>query len=254
MPLLKTRPTVAISISAGLAVMILLALGVWQVERLFWKEALIADREAQARLDPVPIPTDTKADPSMAFRAAYAEGTFLHDQEMYLMARTNQGQVGYQVVTPLEQKDGRIVLVNRGWVPDDKRNPATRAEGQVQGHVRVTGVLRLSQSKHWAQPENDPPKNQWFYMDVPEMGRQTGADLASPYFLEADATPNPGGLPIGGQAKVNLPNNHLQYAITWFSLAGALIVIFIVYHRREETPETDATSDDPTKHDESRRA
>ncbi|AUG54146.1 SURF1 family protein [Thalassospira marina] len=233
MAILKTRPTVAISVTAGLALLVLLALCVWQVERLFWKENLIAEREARASLAPVEFPVDvTKTDPDLAFRAATAHGRFLHDQEMYLMARTMQGSVGYQVITPLEQADGRIILVNRGWVPDDKRDPATRAEGEVAGQVDVTGVIQIARPRHWAQPENDPLKNQWFYVDPPRMAEEAGGELASPYYLEADDTPNPGGLPKGGQARVVLPNNHLQYAITWFCLAVALVVIFIVYHRR----------------------
>lgn len=233
MAILKTRPTVAISVTAGLALLVLLALCVWQVERLFWKENLIAEREARASLAPVEFPVDvTKTDPDLAFRAATAHGRFLHDQEMYLMARTMQGSVGYQVITPLEQADGRIILVNRGWVPDDKRDPATRAEGEVAGQVDVTGVIQIARPRHWAQPENDPLKNQWFYVDLPRMAEEAGGELASPYYLEADDTPNPGGLPKGGQARVVLPNNHLQYAITWFCLAVALVVIFIVYHRR----------------------
>ncbi|OKH87843.1 SURF1 family protein [Thalassospira sp. TSL5-1] len=233
MALLKSRPTVAISITAGLAFLVLMALCVWQIERLFWKENLIAEREARSALSPIEFPVDVdKINPDMAFRAAIAHGRFLHDQEMYLMARTMQGSVGYQVITPLEQADGRIILVNRGWVPDDKRDPATRPEGQIKGKVEVTGVIQIARPRHWAQPENDPVKNQWFYVDPPHMAEEAGGDLASPYYLEADATPNPGGLPIGGQARVMLPNNHLQYAITWFCLAVALVVIFVVYHRR----------------------
>ncbi|WP_417835769.1 SURF1 family protein [Thalassospira tepidiphila] len=232
MPLLKTRPSLAMKISAGLSLIILLGLGSWQVDRLFWKKALIEMRQAQAQMPPIAVPTDTILDPDMAFRAAYAEGRYLNDQEKYLMARTRRGNVGFQLITPLEQEDGRIILVNRGWVPQDYREPETRPESLIEGPVRVSGVLRLPSEKHWAQPENDAIKNQWFYVDVNHMAEDTGADLASPYYLELDDTPIPGGLPIGGQAKVELPNNHLEYAITWYSLALTLIVMFVLYHRR----------------------
>jgi surfeit locus 1 family protein len=232
MPLLKTRPSLAMKISAGLSLIILLALGSWQVDRLFWKKGLIETRQAQAQMEPIAVPTDVPLDPAMAFRAAYAEGRYLNDQEKYLMARTRRGNVGFQLITPLEQEDGRIILVNRGWVPQDYRDPETRPQSLIEGPVRVSGVLRLPSEKHWAQPENDAIKNQWFYVDVTHMAEDTGAELASPYYLELDATPIPGGLPIGGQAKVDLPNNHLQYAITWYSLALTLIVIFVLYHRR----------------------
>ena len=232
MPLLKTRPSLAMKISAGLSLIILLGLGSWQVDRLFWKQNLIETRQAQAHMVPIAVPTDTVLEPDMAFRAAYAEGRYLNDQEKYLMARTRRGNVGFQLITPLEQEDGRIILINRGWVPQDYRDPATRPESLIKGHVRVEGVLRLPNKKHWAQPENDAIKNQWFYVDVNHMAEDTGADLASPYYLELDDTEVPGGLPIGGQAKVELPNNHLEYAITWYSLALTLIVMFVLYHRR----------------------
>lgn len=243
MPLLKTRPSLAMKISAGLSLAILLALGSWQVDRLFWKKDLIEMRQAQAQMPPIAVPIDTVLDPDMAFRAAYAEGRYLNDQEKYLMARTRRGNVGFQLITPLEQEDGRIIMVNRGWVPQDYRDPETRPESLIEGPVRVTGVLRVPSKKHWAQPENDAIKNQWFYVDVNHMAEDTGADLASSYYLELDDTPVSGGLPIGGQAKVELPNNHLEYAITWYSLALILIVIFVLYHRR---PSDDKENDSPS--------
>jgi len=246
MPLLKTRPSLAMQISAGLSLIILLGLGSWQVDRLFWKKDLIEMRQAQAQMAPIAVPIDTKLDPEMAFRAAYAEGRYLNDQEKYLMARTRRGNVGFQLITPLEQEDGRIILVNRGWVPQDYRDPETRPESLIEGHVRVEGVLRLPSKKHWAQPENDALKNQWFYVDVNHMAEDTGADLASPYYLELDDTEVPGGLPIGGQAKVELPNNHLEYAITWYSLALTLIVMFVLYHRRPSDDNDDNKDNTPS--------
>lgn len=241
MTLLTTRPSTAMKISVGLSLIILLGLGSWQVDRLLWKQDLIESRQAQAEMAPIAVPTDTILDPDMAFRSAYAEGHYLNDQEKYLMARTRRGNVGFQLITPLEQEDGRIILVNRGWVPKDYRDPATRPESLIEGPVRVTGVLRLPKEKHWAQPDNDALRNQWFYVDVDHMAEDTGAELASRYYLELDDTPVPGGMPIGGQAKVELPNSHLEYAITWYSLALTLIVIFVLYHRRPTGDKSDRT-------------
>ncbi|OSQ29450.1 SURF1 family protein [Thalassospira sp. MCCC 1A03138] len=240
MPLLTTRPSPAIKICAGLALVILLGLGSWQVDRLFWKQNLIAERHAQAALPPIEVPLTQDIDPAMAFHSAYAEGRFLNDQEMYLMARTRRGNIGFHLITPLEQEDGRIILVNRGWVPQDNRDPSTRPDSLIEENVRVTGVLRLPQQKHWVQPENEPLENQWFFVDVDAMAEDSGADLASRYYLELDETEIPGGLPIGGQAKIDLPNNHLEYAITWYSLALSLIVIFILYHRRPQQDGADS--------------
>lgn len=243
MSLLKTRPSLAMKICVGLSLIILLGLGSWQVDRLFWKQGLIEQRQAQSHMPPIAVPIDTVVEPEMAFRAAFAEGRYLNDQEKYLMARTQRGNIGFQLITPLEQKDGRIILINRGWVPAENRDPKTRPQSQIDGQVHVTGVLRLPKTKHWAQPENDPLANQWFYVDVDHMAEDTGADLASRYYLELDDTPVAGGLPMGGQAKVELPNNHLEYAITWYSLALSLIVIFVLYHRRPNDDKKDADTD-----------
>lgn len=245
MSLLKTRPSLAMKMCVGLSLIILVGLGSWQVDRLFWKQGLIEQRQAQALLPPIAVPIDTVVEPGMAFRAAFAEGRYLNDQEKYLMARTRRGNVGFQLITPLEQEDGRIILINRGWVPADNRNPETRPQSLIDGPVRVTGLLRLPKTKHWAQPENDPLANQWFYVDVDRMAEDTGAELASRYYLELDDTPVPGGLPMGGQAKVVLPNNHLEYAITWYSLALTLIVIFVLYHRRSNDDDKDVDTNKP---------
>jgi surfeit locus 1 family protein len=153
---------------------------------------------------------------------------------MYLAARTMQGAVGYQVVTPLKRADGSFLLVNRGWVPDDRKDPATRPDGQVSGTVAVEGAIRIPGRQHWLQPDNEPAKNLWFWSDLAAMAGHAAIppDQLVPVFLEAGAAPNPDGLPIGGQTRVNLPNDHLQYAITWFALAVGLAVIYVVYHLR----------------------
>jgi surfeit locus 1 family protein len=82
-------------------------------------------------------------------------------------------------------------------------------------------------------PDNRPDLNYWFWVDIPAMSAAAGLDHVAPYYIDADATPNPGGWPKGGVTRLTLPNNHLQYAITWFSLAVALIVIYVLFHRRQ---------------------
>jgi surfeit locus 1 family protein len=232
------RPTFWPTMFTVPALLVLLGLGTWQVERLQWKEALIAERTARTTAPPIalpaagaPSPAETLAD--LDYRRATATGQFQHDREMYLAARTMQGAVGYQVVTPLQRTDGSVVLVNRGWVPDDRKDPAKRAEGQVAGNITVEGAIRAPGRQHWLQPDNEPQKNRWFWNDLPAMARHAGVspERLVPVFLEAGAAPNPGGLPIGGQTRVNLPNDHLQYAITWYALAIGLAVIYVLYHR-----------------------
>ena len=160
-------------------------------------------------------------------------GTFLHDKEFHLAARSMKNAVGIQVVTPLRTDDGRIVLFDRGWVPSEKRDPATRRAGQLEGRVELTGVVRRAQVQRQFAPDNVPDKNVWFHVDVPLMRRLAGGTpdpTLDTFFLEADASPNPGGVPIGGQTHLDIPNDHLQYAITWFGIALALIGVYLAYH------------------------
>ncbi|MGH6928239.1 MAG: SURF1 family protein, partial [Dongiaceae bacterium] len=208
------RPTFWPTMFTAPALLVLLGLGTWQVERLQWKEGLIAERTVRTTAAPIALPAagtqlSAEALADLDYRRATAAGQFRHDREMYLAARTMQGAVGHQVVTPLRRADGSVVLVNRGWVPDDRRDPAKRAAGQVAGAVTVEGAIRSPGRQHWLQPDNEPEKNRWFWSDLPAMAQHAGVptERLVPVFLEAGAAANPGGVPIGGQTRVKLPND-----------------------------------------------
>jgi surfeit locus 1 family protein len=228
---MKFRPTLWPTLFTVPALIMLLGLGTWQVQRLHWKEALIAERTERSSSAPIALPPDGADPKGYDFTKTRVTGHFLHDKEMYLAARSLNDNVGYQVVTPFVADDGRSILIDRGWIPDDRKDPASRAAGEVQGNVAVEGLLRGSQIQSWLVPDNEPQNNVWFYVDVPAMARWAGLAAPHPYYIEAGPTPNPGGLPIGGQSHIDLPNNHLQYAITWYSFAVSLSVIYFLYHR-----------------------
>jgi surfeit locus 1 family protein len=213
-----------------------LALGSWQIQRLFWKQELIAQREAAVSAPPIAAPRSWEEAKDMEFRHVTDEGFFLHDKEIYLGATSEAGQQGYQVLTPLREPSGRIVFVNRGFIPAELKDPAKRAAGQIAGAVRVQGLLRLppAEKPAWFLPDNRPDLNYWFWVDLPAMSAADKLDHVAPFYIDADASPNPGGWPKGGVTRLALPNDHLQYAITWFSLAVALMVIYFLYHRRDE--------------------
>jgi len=113
-----------------------------------------------------------------------------------------------------------------------------RDVGQIAGTVRIQGLLRLPPSGKpaWFLPDNRPDLNYWFWVDLPAMSAADGLDRVAPFYIDADETPNPSGWPKGGVTRLVLPNDHLQYAITWFSLAVALIVIYVLSHRRSAGP------------------
>jgi surfeit locus 1 family protein len=215
-------------------VLLCLALGSWQIQRLFGKRDLIAQREAAVAAAPVAAPRSQEDAKGMEFHHVTDEGVFLHDKEIFLGATSEEGRQGYQVLTPLLEPSGRVVFVNRGFIPAELKDPAKRAAGQPAGTVRVQGLLRLppAEKPAWFLPENRPDLNYWFWVDLPAMSAADKLDNVAPFYIDADASPNPGGWPKGGVTRLSLPNDHLQYAITWFSLAVALLVIYFLYHRR----------------------
>lgn len=219
-------------------VLLCLGLGSWQIQRLFWKEGLIAARAAAVAAPPVQAPQNAAEARRMEFHHVTDQGVFLNDKEILLGATSETGRNGYQVLTPLREPGGRIVFVNRGFIPAELRDRAKRLAGEPIGPVRIEGLLRLPPGgrPNWFLPNNRPDLNYWFWVDLPAMAAADKLDRVAPFYIDADATPNPGGWPQGGVTRLALPNNHLQYAITWFSLAVAMVVIYVVFHRR--SPET----------------
>lgn len=213
------------------AVIFMIALSVWQVQRLYWKEGLINERVERTNAAPIALPAPGSDVVAVDFRRVTLQGHFDHAHEFYMAARSQNGNVGYWIVTPLLVDDGKsAVLVNRGWVPDERKEPASRAEGQLAGPVTFDAIIRQPQQQGWFQPPNEPVKNRWFYLSPAEMAMASGLPLRTDLYLDAVKVDVPGGFPIGGQTRINLANDHLSYAITWAALAVALLVIYVMFH------------------------
>jgi surfeit locus 1 family protein len=212
---------------------LLVGLGIWQIERLHEKEALLASIGQGMRAPPVPLDEALREGAANAeWHHVIVKGRFLHEKESYIFAQGPMSAVGVHVVTPIIDDNGGAVLVDRGFVPQALRDPEKRAAGRVEGERSVTGVLRLSQQGGLFTPSPDLQSKLWFVKDVPSIAKAVGVSTP-PVIVEADATPNPGGWPLGGQTNVDIPNDHLQYAITWFGLALALTGVYLLYHVRQ---------------------
>ncbi|PWC48237.1 Surfeit locus 1 family protein [Azospirillum sp. TSA6c] len=232
----RARPAWALALFGLLAlagIAGLTALGIWQLERRVWKLDLIERVDARIHASPVPAPgpeawASVRA-ASDEYRRVAVTGRFLNDREALVQAVSDLGG-GFWVMTPLVTDRGFTVLVNRGFVPPDKRDPATRADGQPQGEVTVAGLLRLTEPKGGFLRSNDPAAGRWYSRDVAAIAAANGLEQAAPYFIDADGTRNPGGWPVGGLTVVSFPNSHLGYALTWFALDLMLIgaVLFVV--------------------------
>ena len=212
-------------------IIILLALGSWQVHRLMWKTELNEERRAQFQAEAVMLPTELGDADDFAYRRVWLEGSFRHEAEMFLAARTFDRRVGYQIITPFERTDGSAVLVNRGWVPLDNKEPETRLGGQIEGTFRLEGVVVPSGRVGWFTPDNEPENNIWFWTDTEALAAKAGIPPPS-FLVDAGPAPNPGGLPVGGQTKVELRSQHMQYIVIWYALAIGLAVIYAIYMRR----------------------
>ncbi len=226
----RTRAIATAAVVLG-ALVVLLSLGTWQVERLFWKERLledIADRRHAPAVELSAVEAMHAAGEDIEYRPVTASGRFLNDGERHFFA-TFHGRSGYYIYTPLALADGRFVFVNRGFVPFENKDPATRAAGQLDGEQTVVGLARaeLLEKPSSLVPDNDPAKNIFYWKDLGVMAETDGLDRAKvlPFFIDAGNAANPGGLPIGSVTQFDLPNNHLQYAITWYGLALALVAV-----------------------------
>ncbi|SFO55587.1 surfeit locus 1 family protein [Bradyrhizobium sp. Ghvi] len=227
------RPHLWLTVLSLISFVVLMGLGVWQVERRAWKLALIdrVEQRVHAAAQPIPSPASWPAVSAAndEYRHVSVSGRFLHDRETLVQAVTEEGP-GYWVLTPLKRSDGMTILINRGFVPSERRDPSTREAGNPDGQVEITGLLRITEPKGGFLRDNVPQHNRWYSRDVAAIAAARHLQNAAPFFVDADAGSQSAGGPIGGLTVIRFPNNHLVYALTWFALAfmlaGRLFVTF----------------------------
>lgn len=228
------KPGIGLAISVVAAFILLCGLGTWQVQRLHWKLGLIAARQAAVDAPPLTLDKPSDAAGLPEYRHVRVRGTFVHKDEIPVGPVGHDGVAGWRVVTPLALAGDGYVLVDRGFVPDDLKSPAKRPAGQVAGPVVVDGLLRRPSPKGFFAPDNDPAGHNWFRIDPAAMAKALGLKQVAPFWVAAGKVPaNPGGWPRGGADVIMPRNEHLQYAITWYSLAVALVVIYVLFLRKQ---------------------
>jgi len=217
------------------ALAILVGLGTWQLQRKQWKDQLIAQIAARVHAEPVPLARAEemlRGGGDVEYLHVVARGRFLNDKERYVYAPAPTG-LGWHVYTPLELAPARVVWVNRGFVPDDRKAAATRAQGLAAGEVDLRGLVRAGARVGAFTPSNDVARNLWHWPDLPAMSASAfgaKAPQTLPFAIDADAQPAPpGGLPRGGVTRLDLPNRHLEYALTWYGLALTLIGVYFAF-------------------------
>jgi surfeit locus 1 family protein len=229
----------------GLA--ILISLGTWQVRRLAWKEGLIASIETRMAGAPEPllaVEQKFRSQGDVDYFPVRLAGTVLNEHEQYFLS-THDGQSGWNIYAPLQLEDGRVLMLNRGFVPYELRDPAKRSGSQPEDIQTITGLARnpLAGKPSSITPDNDAKSNTWYWKDL--SGMAANADVAPdrllPFFVDDWSEGKSAALPVTRTTIVSLPNNHLQYAFTWYGLAAALAGVWgaLVWRRASSPPSND---------------
>lgn len=225
------------TVGTALGLALLLGLGTWQLQRLAWKTALLATIAARTTAVPVPLPPRAaweQLDPAAyGYRHVVLTGVFDHEAEARVFRplaepRGRFSGVGDLILTPFRLSGGGTVIVNRGFVPEERLDPATRAAGQIEGAVTLTGLMREPESRNPFTPADQPQDRLWFTRDPASIATALHLGEVAPFTIDQDASPVPGGLPQGGETVLAIPNSHLSYALTWFGLALGLIAVYAV--------------------------
>ncbi len=238
------RPVLSIVSLISLA--ILISLGVWQVQRLAWKEDLIARIEARTAAEPLSIFEAHErwaAGEDMEYTPVYAEIQYDHENEAHVFG-TWDGDIGWYIFTParMSSADGKVLYINRGFVPEAQKLPTERVEGQIAAaaEIRVVGLLRTPQEAPVIAgaiaPENNISGNEWHVRNPEIFAASTKyADLSVlPVWIDSSGAENSASWPLGGTTRVEFNNRHLEYALTWFGLAATLLVVFAAFSLRRD--------------------
>jgi surfeit locus 1 family protein len=224
-------------LSLGVLAM-LITLGNWQMQRLSWKENLIETASKRVKETPQRLPASAESLSlelqKEEYRPYIAEGRFLHQHEVQVYtvlsdAKGTYSGAGYWVLTPLARADGSIVIINRGFVPLEKKEPASRSEGQTEGVVRIIGLFRAPEQTNYFTPANDPKRNAWYSKNPADIERAFGLKNVLPFLLDETRDHRAGELPQPNETKLTFTNNHLGYALTWYGLACTLIGVFAAF-------------------------
>ncbi len=240
------RSNLILLVCMALGLAVLMSLGTWQVQRLHWKEALIKTIDQRIASEPISLAEVAKIGfdkDAQEYQPVFVAGEFDHSSEVYFFTTAKGGASGWNVHTPLKLHDGTFVIINRGFVPFDLRDPDKRAVGLVEGPQRIEALLRFPlREKPFGSLKNSPATKEFYWRNVSEMASvMTGKiDSYLPVILDQLETEVPGRWPKGGTTITNFPNNHLQYAATWYGLALTLLGVggyFLFSRRRAENDE-----------------
>jgi surfeit locus 1 family protein len=223
----RLRPLLWPGVMTAAMLAVLLGLGTWQVERLHWKQGVLSQIARAEAAPAVPL-TDTPE----PYTKVQVTGHLRDDLSASFGAEVRDTpvgtQLGTQLIVPLERDDGIAILVDRGWVPDRRPRPLA----QTEAVVTIEGYVRPSDTPGMFSATDSPAARRFYTLDAPTIGKDLGLDRVAPFILVALGPPSPERFPDPAQHLPRPPNNHLSYAITWYGLAIALVVVFVLWARK----------------------
>ena len=225
------KPPLWLTVFTASALIILLSLGTWQIYRLDWKNDLINEYNHSFNKEPINLSEISNNSNFFNYRRIKVSGKLNHKNEIHVIGKTYEGNAGFHIITPLTTEDGSTILVNRGWVPKKYIKRETRLFSLPKGIVEVVGLVRMPQIKGKFVPVNEPENGFWFTIIPSQILEFIKVKGEKTFYIDELKVGNDIVLPIPIDGKIKIPNNHLQYAMTWYSLAIGLAVIYFLWNR-----------------------
>ena len=233
----KFRPLLWPTIFTILSLFTLLSLGSWQVYRLIWKNDLISNYLKKFNNEVIYYNNNLNFNNELEYRRINVIGKFLNEKEILVIGKTFEGNAGFHLLTPLITKSKKVILINRGWISEKYKLSNSRKFTIIKNDILVDGIIRKPQNKGYFVPENDPIGNFWFTIKPREIQKALkldNHDFEKNFYISSIRSSKKLSLPIGVSGTPNFRNQHLSYAITWYSLALVLVIIYLTFHYKEK--------------------
>ncbi len=226
------KPSIGLTLCTIPSLIVLFLLGSWQIQRLSWKSELISNYNINFSKDPISVDELLHKNEEKKFRRVVISGKYDHENEIQIIGKTYEGNAGFHIITPFILTNNEIIYVNRGWVPKKYVDRNKREFTLFEGNTKVIGLVRLPQKKGYFVPENEPHNGFWFTIKPDEFNSHLEISADTNYYIDELNIDGKLKLPMPANGKIQIPNNHLQYAITWYSLAIGLLLVYIAWHRQ----------------------
>jgi len=234
---IKFRPTFWPTLFTIISLLILISLGTWQVYRLIWKNSLISNYLYKFNNEIIKYDKSFSFNDEFEYRRINIRGRFINEKEILIIGKTFEGNVGFHLITPFITKEEKLLLINRGWINEKLKLRSSRSFNINTENIVIDGIIRKPQKKGYFVPENDPIGNFWFTIkpnQIEKALKLESFDLEKKFYVDVIRKKGKLILPIGVSGNPNFRNQHLTYAITWYSLAITLFIIYFLFHLKEK--------------------